>query len=356
MASSWGNQVKISVFGESHGEAIGVVIDNLPAGHRLDMQQIQLFMGRRAPGRDKTATPRLEADIPHILSGVLNGMTTGAPLCAVIENTNTRSADYSNLLHKPRPGHADYTGLIRYQGFNDPRGGGHFSGRLTAPLVFAGSICRQLLKQQGIQIASHIYSIGTIKDQPFDGIQIAPSLITQLNQMPFPLIDEKAEGPMRVYIEKARMDCDSVGGIVECAATGVPAGLGNPIFAGVENVISSVIFGIPAVKGIEFGTGFAMTEMYGSQSNDAYAYKNGRIQTLTNHNGGILGGITNGMPVLFRVAVKPTPSISKEQKTVDLTEKNNTTLVVHGRHDPCIVPRASVVIESALALALINLL
>lgn len=202
MASSWGDQVKISIFGESHGEAIGVVIDNLPAGHPLDMEQIQLFMGRRAPGRDKTSTPRLEADIPHILSGVLNGVTTGAPLCAIIENTNTRSADYSNLLHKPRPGHADYTGFIRYQGFNDTRGGGHFSGRLTAPLVFAGSIFRQLLKRQGIQIASHIYSIGTIMDRPFDSIQIAPSLIEQLNQMPFPLIDQKQRGPCAFILKR----------------------------------------------------------------------------------------------------------------------------------------------------------
>lgn len=355
--SSWGEKVKISIFGESHGKGIGVVIDNLPPGKKIDMDSVLIQMARRAPGRDKTSTPRKEKDLPNILSGMLNSTTTGAPLCAVIENTNTRSGDYNNLLSRPRPGHADYTGFMRYGGFNDIRGGGHFSGRLTAPLVFAGSVCRQILKEEGIEIASHIYSIGNIYDKPFNPVSIDKGLIEDLNTQPFPLINKTLENDMRDYIDNARLSRDSVGGIVECCATGVKAGLGSPMFGGVENVISSIIFGIPAVKGIEFGAGFNITKMHGSQSNDPFAYdENGNVITLSNNNGGILGGITSGMPILFRAAVKPTPSISQEQKTVDLSKKENCTFEVHGRHDPCIVPRATVVMESALALALINLL
>lgn len=356
MSSSWGERVKISIFGESHGEGIGVVIDNLPAGHKIDMEQVRGFMERRAPGRDKFATPRREDDIPRVLSGMLQDTTTGAPLCAVIENTNTRSGDYNNLLAKPRPGHSDYPAFLRYEGFNDIRGGGHFSGRLTAPLVFAGSLCRQILAEQGIKIASHISQIGQIKDQPFDRLEIEDALIASLNQASFPLIDKTVEALMRDYIEQARMSQDSAGGIVECCAVGVPAGLGSPMFGGVENVISSIVFGIPAVKGLEFGTGFGFASLHGSEANDPYAYQDGKVVTLKNNNGGILGGITNGMPVLFRACVKPTSSISQEQKTVDLTEQRDTTLIVKGRHDPCIVPRATVVLESALALALINLI
>lgn len=356
MSSSWGDKVKISIFGESHGEGIGVVIDNLPAGHKIDMEQVRVFMERRAPGRDKFATPRKEDDIPRVLSGMLDHTTTGAPLCAVIENTNTRSGDYGNLLRKPRPGHSDYPAFIRYGGFNDIRGGGHFSGRLTAPLVFAGSLCRQILLEQGIKIASHISRIGQIKDAPFDRLDIAGSLIDSLNKEPFPLIDKSVEQPMRDYIEAARKSLDSAGGIIECCATGVPAGLGNPMFGGVENVISSIVFGVPAVKGLEFGTGFGFAELHGSESNDPYAYRDGKVVTLKNNNGGITGGITNGMPIIMRACIKPTSSISQEQKTVDLTDKTDTTLVVKGRHDPCIVPRAAVVLESALALALINLI
>lgn len=357
MSSYWGNKVKISIFGESHGKGIGVVIDNLPSGEKIDMEQLLMYMGRRAPGKDKTSTPRLEKDFPNIISGVLNDTITGAPLCAVIENTNTRSGDYGNLLDKPRPGHSDYPGYVRYSGFNDIRGGGHFSGRLTAPIVFAGSICRQILERKGIKVASHIYSVGNICDTPFNPIKVDDKLINQLNKLAFPVINKDIENDMRDYIENARMKQDSTGGIVECVATGMPVGIGDPMFGGVENVISSIIFGVPAVKGIEFGAGFGITKMYGSESNDQYKYdENGNVVTLTNNNGGITGGITNGMPILFKVALKPTPSISKPQKTVDLTTKENTELIIKGRHDPCIVPRASVVIESALAIALINLL
>ncbi len=357
MSSCWGNKVKISIFGESHGKGIGVVIDNLPAGEKIDMDKVLMHMSRRAPGKDKTATSRLEKDIPQIMSGMLNDTTTGTPLCAVIENTNTRSGDYGNLLTSPRPGHGDYPGFIRYNGFNDIRGGGHFSGRLTAPIVFAGSICRQILENKGIQIASHIQSVGNVCDSKFNPLNVENSLIERLNTLSFPVINPDIEDSMREYIDNARMNCDSTGGIIECAATNVPAGLGSPMFGGVENLISSIIFGVPAIKGIEFGAGFSITKMLGSQSNDQYEYdENGNVVTLTNNNGGITGGITNGMPILFRVAVKPTPSISKPQKTIDLTTKENTEIIIKGRHDPCIVPRATVVIESALAIALLNLL
>ena len=357
MSSCWGNKVKISIFGESHGKGIGVVVDNLPSGEKIDWEQVLMYMGRRAPGKDKTATPRLEKDFPNILSGMLDYTTTGTPLCAVIENTNTRSGDYGNLLTSPRPGHGDYPGFIRYNGFNDIRGGGHFSGRLTAPIVFAGSICRQILEKRGVKIASHIYSIGNVKDEAFNPVCVDNELIEKLNHLAFPVIDSTVEDKMREYVEQARLNQDSTGGIIECVATGMPAGVGSPMFGGVENLISSIIFGIPAIKGIEFGAGFDITKMYGSQANDQYAYDDmGNVITLTNNNGGITGGITNGMPILFRTAIKPTPSISQPQNTVDLVKKENTQLVIHGRHDPCIVPRATVVVESALAIALMNLL
>lgn len=357
MSSYYGKKVKISIFGESHGKGIGVVIDDLPPGEKINMEEVLIQMGRRAPGKDKTATARREKDIPKVISGLLNDTTTGTPLCAIIENTNIQSSDYNNLLTSPRPSHGDYPGFIKYNGFNDIRGGGHFSGRLTAPIVFAGSICRQILERHGIKIASHIYSIGNINDEPFNSIEIDEELIKKLNYLTFPVINEKVEEDMRNYIEEARLEQDSVGGIIECVATGVEAGLGDPMFEGVENVISSIIFGIPAVKGIEFGAGFSITEMLGSEANDQYRYdKDGKVITLTNNNGGITGGITNGMPIIFRTAIKPTPSIGKKQKTINLVTKENEELIIKGRHDPCIVPRATVVIESALAIALLNLL
>lgn len=356
MSSYWGEKIKISIFGESHGNGLGVVIDNLPSGEKIDMDAVLLQMARRAPGKDKTATPRLEKDLPKVMSGMLNNITTGAPLCAVIENTNTRSDDYGDLLTKPRPGHSDYPGFVRYNGCNDIRGGGHFSGRLTAPLVFAGSICRQILARRGIVIASHIASVGDVTDTAFNPVSTPIALLNKLNARAFPVIDKAAEQNMRDHIEAARLKQDSVGGIIECVAQGVQPGLGSPMFLGVENVISSIMFGIPAVKGIEFGAGFNITKMYGSQANDPYEYdSNGKVTTVTNNNGGILGGITNGAPILFRVAVKPTPSISLEQQTVDLSNHTNSTLIIKGRHDPCIVSRAASVVEAALALAVINL-
>ncbi len=354
--SSWGNAVKISIFGESHGNGIGVVIDGLPSGEKLDMEKIYLQMGRRAPGKDKAATPRLEKDFPEILSGVLNDTTTGAPLCAVIKNTNTRSQDYGNLLTNPRPAHADFTGFVRYNGFNDIRGGGHFSGRLTAPLVFAGAVCRQILERRNIKIAAHISSIGDIQDQRFDGTAISNELIERLSTTVFGLIDQSAEAPMRELIENCRMNRDSIGGTIECAIVGVPVGVGSPMFYGIENVISSIIFGIPAVKGIEFGAGFDASKMRGSENNDEFYYDGDTVKTRTNHHGGILGGISSGMPIIFRTAIKPTPSISQEQKTVDLDTKSDSVLEIHGRHDPCIVVRAVPVVEAAAAVAIVNLL
>ena len=356
MSSTYGESIKISIFGESHGNGIGVVIDGLPAGEAIDMDKVLQQMARRAPGKDKTATPRKESDLPKILSGMLGDTLTGAPLCAVIENTNTRSADYGNLLSKPRPGHSDYTAFIKYHAANDIRGGGHFSGRLTAPIVFAGAICRQLLAKKGIQFAAHINSIGNVYDAPFNPVAIDGALINRLNTSRFALVDESVEADMRAAVEAARTHQDSVGGTVECAVTGLPAGVGEPMFDGIEGVIAKAVFGVPAVKGIEFGAGFALTQMRGSQANDPFRYDGDSVITTTNNCGGILGGISNGMPILFRVAVKPTPSISQPQKTVDLQTKENTTLEIHGRHDPCIVPRAVPVIEAVTAVAVINLL
>lgn len=354
--SSWGNSVRISIFGESHGEGIGVVIDGLPAGERIDMDAVYLQMARRAPGKDRAATPRLEKDIPRVLSGMLGDVTTGAPLCAVIENTNTRSGDYGNVMSSPRPGHADYTGYVRYGGNNDIRGGGHFSGRLTAPLVFAGAVCRQILERRGISIAAHISSVGNIADERFDPVNIPDELMKRLSGCVFGLIDRSKEEAMRALIEECRLAGDSIGGTIECAVCGVPAGAGSPMFGGIENVISSIVFGIPAVKGIEFGAGFAASEMRGSENNDEFYYDGDTVKTRTNNHGGILGGISSGMPIIFRAAIKPTPSISIEQNTVDLTEGKDTTLAVKGRHDPCIVVRAVPVVEAAAAVAMINIL
>ncbi len=356
MSSTYGDKIKISVFGESHGNGIGVVIDGLPAGIKIDMDKVLVQMARRAPGKDKTATPRLEKDFPNVLSGMLDNTLTGAPLCAVIENTNTRSGDYSNLLSCPRPGHSDYAAFVKYNGANDIKGGGHFSGRITAPIVFAGAVCRQILEQKGIKIAAHIASIGNVNDESFNPVEIEDSLIEKLNLSAFALIDDSAEQKMRDEVEKARTSLDSVGGTIECVVTGIEAGIGDPMFDGVEGVIAKAVFGVPAIKGIEFGKGFELARMRGSQSNDPFRYKDGKVVTETNNMGGILGGITNGMPVIFRAAVKPTPSISQKQKTVDLQKKENAELEIHGRHDPCIVPRAVPVIEAVTAIAIINMM
>lgn len=355
MSSMWSNnKFKFSIFGESHGKGIGVVIDNLPSGIEIDMDYILSFMARRAPGKDKTSTPRKEKDYPNIISGVFDGRTTGTPLCCVIENTNTQSSDYKEMTSLARPGHADFTGHLRYNGFNDVRGGGHFSGRLTAPLVFVGAICGLILKQNGITTGAHVASIKGVCDKPFDAVSVDANMLEKITSKDFPVIDNSVEPKMREEIEKARLDLDSVGGIIECCAVNVPAGIGNPMFDGIENTISSLVFGVPAIKGIEFGNGFEAANLFGSQNNDEFYSADNTVKTKTNNHGGILGGITSGMPIVFRVAVKPTPSIAKQQNTIDYKSNTDSVLTIKGRHDPCIAIRAVPVIESCLNIALVS--
>lgn len=356
MSSEIGKNIKLSVFGESHGQAIGCVIDGLPHGVKLDMDRIYADMARRAPGKDKTSTPRLEKDIPHILSGVLDNVTTGAPLAMIIENTNTRSGDYANLMTVPRPSHSDYPAYVKYEGKNDVRGGGHFSGRLTAPVVFAGAVVKQILKQKGITVGAHITKIGSAADEKFDKNGVDEKLLEELSSKPFSTISSSAEKEMRDIIESARMSQDSVGGIIECAAVGVPAGIGANMFSTVEGRLSQILFGIPAVKGVEFGTGFDFADMTGSQANDGYCIKGGKVSLITNNNGGIVGGITNSAPIVLSVVIKPTPSISRPQKSINLQTMEEEELVVKGRHDPCIVPRAVPVVEAAVALGLLDII
>lgn len=356
MSSNFGNKLKLSIFGESHGEAIGCVIDGLPAGIKLDMDKIYTDMARRAPGKDKTATPRLEKDIPHILSGVLNDTTTGAPLAMIIENTNTKSGDYSNLMTVPRPSHSDYPAYVKYQGNNDIRGGGHFSGRLTAPLVFAGAVCKQILAQKGIKIGAHIASIGDSCDDMFDKNDVTEELLDKLSNMQFSVINADSEDRMRAEVEDARLNQDSVGGVIECAAIGMPVGVGANIFSTVESELSSILFGIPAVKGVMFGAGFDIAKMRGSSANDEYCIKEGKVALLSNNNGGVIGGMTSGAPIVLSVAIKPTPSISQPQRSVNLQTMQDETLVINGRHDPCIVPRAVPVVEAAVAFGLLDLM
>ena len=351
MSGVWGNKLKISVFGESHSAAIGVVVDGVPAGLKIDFDEIKVQMARRAPNGGEFSTPRTEADEVEILSGVMDCVAEGTPICAVIRNTNVRSKDYSQLREVMRPSHADYGYKVKYDGFNDYRGGGASSGRLTAPLVFAGAIARQLLKNKGIQVVSHILSVADVKDRRFD-TEITAEEISSLKSAVLPLLDKSKEDDVRKVIASARADGDSVGGRIECAVTGLKAGLGDPLFDSIESVLSSLLFSVPAVKGVEFGNGFGITEMRGSEANDSWHYgEDGVLRTLTNNNGGVLGGITTGMPVVFNVAIKPTASIFKEQDTVNVATGENVKLSLKGRHDPCIVVRALPVIEAAAALA-----
>ncbi len=356
MGSTWGKNIRISIFGESHGNGIGVVLDGFPAGLSLDMEQLSMEMNRRRPGTGRHTTTRSEADKVEILSGVYNGKTSGAPLCGIIRNTDTKSGDYSELKILPRPGHADYTGGIRYHGFQDPRGGGHFSGRLTAPLVFAGEICRQWLETRGVYIGTHIQRLQDVYDCPFDPCHIQPDELALLRTMTVPVNDRACAQEMLDRVEDARVDMDSVGGVLETAIVGLEAGIGSPMFDNVEARLSAMLFSVPAVKGLEFGDGFALAGMRGSVSNDAFMMADGVVKTRTNHNGGINGGITNGMPVLFRLVVKPTSSIFLEQDTVNLETGTDEKLQLKGRHDPCIAIRAVPVIDAATALVLTDLL
>lgn len=356
MSSVIGEKIKLSIFGESHGEAIGCVIDGLPAGIKIDMDAVYRDMARRAPGKDKTSTPRLEKDIPHILSGMLDSVTTGAPLAMMIENTNTKSGDYSNLSTVPRPSHSDYPAYVKFGGNNDIRGGGHFSGRLTAPLVFAGAVAKQILAQKGVTVSAHIKQIGSVCDATVDPNRVNTQLLNTLSSKTFSVVDDSVEELMRNEIEKARTDMDSVGGVIECFAVGLPVGLGGNMFDTVEGRLAAVLFGVPAVKGVEFGLGFDFADKNASEVNDEYAAQNGKIVTLSNNNGGVLGGMTNGAPLAVSVAVKPTPSIAKKQHSVNLQTMQNEELEIHGRHDPCIVVRAVPVIECAVALGLLDLM
>lgn len=349
-----GDHIRVSVFGQSHSKAIGAVIDGLPAGFKIDFDKLKTFTQRRAPGNASFSTARKEADEPVILSGLCDGMTCGAPLGMLIENTNTRSGDYDNLRETPRPSHADFAANVKFHGFQDVAGGGHFSGRLTAPLCFAGGICLQMLEARGVRVRAHIYSIADVCDTPYDPVQVRADDVAA---KPFPVLSDKQGEKMRGAIEKARMDCDSVGGVVECAVTGMPAGLGEPMFDGIENRLAKALFGIPAVKGLEFGSGFAGSRLRGSENNDAFLTDGaGHVTTATNNHGGILGGITSGMPIVFRVAIKPTASIAKPQQSVHLPTDTQTTLVIKGRHDPCIVPRAVPVVEAVTAITMLDIL
>lgn len=358
MSSSWGDKLRISIFGGSHTQAIGVNIEGLPAGETIVWEDLLVQMARRAPGQDRTATTRREPDEPQVLCGLLDGVTTGAPLCAMIVNQNQRPKDYSQLKYLPRPGHADYTAQVKYGGFQDVRGGGHFSGRMTAPLVFAGAVARQLLDRRGVTVGSHVVKIAGCDraDPAFDPVGLTKETLDRLNREYFPVVEPSVREAMRVAIERARLDQNSAGGQVECAILGLPAGLGGPMFEGAENRIASLVFGVPAVKGLEFGAGFAVSERLGSENNDPFYMDGGQVRCRTNHAGGILGGITSGMPVIFRAALKPTPSISREQDTVDLRTMTDAKLRVTGRHDPCIVPRAAAALEAAACVAALDLL
>jgi len=348
MSSSYGESLRLTIFGQSHSPAIGMVLEGIPAGETIDFGELQRFLDRRAPGRNGYSTARREADVPEFLSGLVGNVTCGAPLAAILRNADTRPGDYAAFASVPRPGHADYTAEIKYGGYQDRGGGGHFSGRLTAPLCIAGGVCRQLLAREGIEVAARILSIAGIRDR---GDFTAP-----VGEKPFPVVDDACGEAMQAAVAAAKAEGDSVGGVIECVVRGLPAGLGDPMFDGMENRIAAIAFGIPAVKGIEFGAGFAAASMRGSEHNDAYEIRGGAVHAKTNRAGGILGGITNGEPLVFRLAIKPTPSIAAGQQSVDLEKMEETALSVPGRHDPCIVPRAVPVAEAAAAIAVADAL
>ena len=356
MSGIHGEKIKVSIFGESHGAAIGIVIDGLPSGMTINLAAISHEMKRRAPGQNLMSTPRQEKDEFVIQSGYFEGKTTGTPLCALIANSDTRSGDYSLLKDVMRPGHADYSGRIKYHGFNDYRGGGHFSGRLTAPLVFIGALSKQILELQGIKVGAHIADIHSVKDSLFNPLGESAETLDSLVLKIMPVLDDEQGKKMQDLILKVREQADSVGGSIECMIQGLPAGIGAPFFDSVESRLAHALFSVPAVKGLEFGAGFALTAMRGSEANDPLYLEEGSVRTKTNNNGGILGGITNGMPVVFKVGIKPTPSIGSQQTTVNLAKGENTTLQIAGRHDPCIVQRAVPVIEGVAAWIILDML
>ena len=356
MSSEFGTLLRVGVFGQSHGRAIGVTIQGLPAGEAIDPEELQQFLDRRRPGgRGGLTTARKETDIPTFLSGLENGVTCGAPLCAVIPNADQHSKDYSALADTPRPAHADYTAKVKWGGHADMRGGGHFSGRLTAPLCVAGGIAKQILSRRGVFVGAHLSSVGTVEDTRFP-LHPTKELFDTIAAKDFPVISDEAGAAMQAAILQARNEQDSIGGTIECAAVGLPAGLGEPMFDGIENRLAAAMFGIPGLKGLEFGSGFDGARRRGSENNDPFSMEDGAVTARTNHAGGILGGITSGMPIVFRAAMKPTPSIARPQNTVRLSAKENTTLEIHGRHDPCIAQRAVPVVEAVAAIVLLDLL
>ncbi len=354
MAATFGNRIKVTLFGQSHAAAIGAIVDGVPAGMYIDEEAMQAFMDRRR-AKDELATKRHEADKVLIKSGVVNGITCGAPICLMIENQDTRSGDYSNVSVVPRPNHSDFAAYIKYGGNNDIRGGGQFSGRLTAAMCAAGFICLEILKAQGISIVSHVSRIGSVTDHKLNPLKADEELNKRLLSSSFPVITEEAETKMREEVLSCKQQGDSVGGEIECAVYNLPAGLGSDFFGGLEALIAQTIFSVPAVKGLEFGAGFEFAKMCGSVANDSFSLdEKGEVITTSNNCGGILGGISSAMPLTFSVAFKPTPSIAKAQISVDLKENTETELVIKGRHDPCIVPRAAAVVEAACAIALVN--
>jgi len=356
MGATFGRNLRMTIFGESHGRGIGLVLDGLPPGTPIDEDFIKEEMARRAPGKNRMSTQRQEKDAFIIESGVFEGKAAGTPLCVLIPNSDQHSKDYSLLKDVMRPGHADYAGKVRYKGFNDYRGGGHFSGRLTAPLVFTGALAKTMLAQKGIVVGAHVARIGKVTDVLFNPLGETAECLQALRKFTLPVLDDGKDSLMEAEIMAAREQMDSVGGIVEVMAVGMPPGIGDPFFDSLESRLSHALFSVPAVKGIEFGAGFAMAALKGSETNDPMTFENGRVQTTRNNNGGITGGITNGMPVLFRVVIKPTPSIGQPQQTVNVTEGKGTVLEIKGRHDPCIIPRAVPVVEAVTAWVLLDML
>jgi len=354
MSATWGRNLKLTIFGESHGTCVGGVVDGLPPGMVFPVDLIEFELRRRKPGGN-LATARKEDDSYEIISGLYEGRTTGAPLAVVFRNNDTRSADYEELRKKPRPSHADYVSMVKYKGFGDHRGGGRFSGRLTAFLVFAGALAKSVLSEsQGIEIGSHLLKVGQVEDKTFE-TEIPSGELKRLCGMDMPFLKDGLNENASSYLEKMKKLGDSVGALVETAAIGVPVGIGEPFFDSVESVLSSLLYSIPGVKGVDFGKGFEFAGMRGSDANDALFIKGKAVGTRTNNSGGINGGITNGMPIVFKTAFRPTPSIGKEQETVDMDSKESARLVVTGRHDPCIALRALPVVEAALALTLLDL-
>ncbi len=352
MSSSYGEKLRLTIFGSSHGPSLGMTLEGIPAGLPVNLTQLQHFLSRRAPGRDEYSSSRKEPDHPEFTSGIIDGSTNGDAITAIIHNRDIRSTDYEQFSNCPRPGHADYTAHVKYNNNIDMAGGGHFSGRMTAPLCIAGGLCMQWLENAGVHIAAYITSIGSVSVDPYALSDVNPDLT--LISSDFPVVNDKIAAEMKEEIMRAKADGDSVGGIIQCITTGLPVGLGDALFDGMESRISKIIFAIPAVKGLSFGSGFYGASIRGSENNDPFCIDNDTIRTITNHSGGILGGITNGMPLIFDTAIKPTPSIAKAQKSVLLDRMQESTLQIKGRHDPCIVPRAVPVIEAAAAVAIFD--